>query len=441
MINHIKITNKIKPYKKKINVSSDKSISIRCILLASQAIGQSRIYNLLESDDVINTLNTIRKLGIKYKKLKNYYTINGYGIDGYETKKRISINAGNSGTLARLILGLLANSKNNVTLNGDKSLSKRDFRRIINPLREFGVVIFSKKGGLPVTISGSKFLRPINYTEELGSAQCKSSVMLAAIKTPGITKIKAKKSRDHTELLFKYLKIPMKISKGKNYDNIEITGPCNFNSFNYKVPGDISSCSFFLVLTILADKSQIEIKDININQSRTGIIKILNKMNAKIYFKNKRNYNGELIGDILVSSNRDLKGINCPKSLNSSAIDEFLIIFLVAAKSKGISIFRDLGELNKKESPRLEIALNFLQMIGVKYSRNENDIKIYGNPKLTLKGNYVMKNFMKDHRIFMMACIAALSFGGNWKIHDKDSIKTSFPDFLKKIKALGAKIN
>ena len=441
MINHIKITNKIKPYKKKINVSSDKSISIRCILLASQAIGQSRIYNLLESDDVINTLNTIRKLGIKYKKLKNYYTINGYGIDGYETKKRISINAGNSGTLARLILGLLANSKNNVTLNGDKSLSKRDFRRIINPLREFGVVIFSKKGGLPVTISGSKFLRPINYTEELGSAQCKSSVMLAAIKTPGITKIKAKKSRDHTELLFKYLKIPMKISKGKNYDNIEITGPCNFNSFNYKVPGDISSCSFFLVLTILADKSQIEIKDININQSRTGIIKILNKMNAKIYFKNKRNYNGELIGDILVSSNIDLKGINCPKSLNSSAIDEFLIIFLVAAKSKGISIFRDLGELNKKESPRLEIALNFLQMIGVKYSRNENDIKIYGNPKLTLKGNYVMKNFMKDHRIFMMACIAALSFGGNWKIHDKDSIKTSFPDFLKKIKALGAKIN
>ena len=441
MTNHIKITNKIKPYKKKINVSSDKSISIRCILLASQAIGQSRIYNLLESDDVINTLNTIRKLGIKYKKLKNYYTINGYGIDGYETKKRISINAGNSGTLARLILGLLANSKNNVTLNGDKSLSKRDFRRIINPLREFGVVIFSKKGGLPVTISGSKFLRPINYTEELGSAQCKSSVMLAAIKTPGITKIKAKKSRDHTELLFKYLKIPMKISKGKNYDNIEITGPCNFNSFNYKVPGDISSCSFFLVLTILADKSQIEIKDININQSRTGIIKILNKMNAKIYFKNKRNYNGELIGDILVSSNKDLKGINCPKSLNSSAIDEFLIIFLVAAKSKGISIFRDLGELNKKESPRLEIALNFLQMIGVKYSRNENDIKIYGNPKLTLKGNYVMKNFMKDHRIFMMACIAALSFGGNWKIHDKDSIKTSFPDFLKKIKALGAKIN
>ena len=441
MTNHIKITNRIKPFKKKINVSSDKSISIRCILLASQAIGQTKIYNLLESEDVMNTLKAIKKLGIKYKKIKNCYFINGYGVDGYKTQKKISINAGNSGTLARLILGLLVNSKNKITLYGDKSLSKRDFYRVINPLRRFGVNIFSKKNSLPVNILGSQFLRPINYYEELGSAQCKSSVMLAAIKTPGVTKIKAKKSRNHTELLFKYLKIPIKISKSKNFDYIEIKGPCNFNSFDYRVPGDISSCSFFLVLTILSNESQIKIKDININQTRTGIIKILSKMNAKIYFKNKRNYRGELIGDILVSSSRNLKGVNCPKGLNSSAIDEFLIIFLVAAKSKGISTFSDLGELNKKESPRLEIALNFLQMIGVKYSRNKNNIKIYGDPKLELTGNYVMKDFMKDHRIFMMACIAALSFGGNWKIYDKNSIKTSFPDFLKKIKELGAKLN
>ena len=164
-------------------------------------------------------------------------------------------------------------------------------------------------------------------------------------------------------------------------------------------------------------------------------------MNAKIKFKNKRNYKGELIGDIFVSSNKSLKGINCPKELNSSAIDEFLIIFLVAAKSKGVSSFSDLGELNKKESPRLEIALRLLRMMGIKYSRNRDNIKIYGNPNLQLTGNYIVKNFMKDHRIFMMACIAALSFGGNWKIYDKDSTKTSFPDFLKKIKELGAKIN
>ena len=163
-------------------------------------------------------------------------------------------------------------------------------------------------------------------------------------------------------------------------------------------------------------------------------------MNAKIYFKNKRNYNGELVADIFVTSKKKLKGINCPKNLNSSAIDEFLVIFLVAAKANGVSTFRDLGELNKKESPRLDLALKFLGMIGIKTLRNKNDVKIYGNPNLKLKGNYIVKEFMKDHRIFMMACVAALTFGGKWKIYDKNSIKTSFPEFLVKIKELGAKI-
>ncbi len=440
MRNHIEILSKIKPFKKNIVISSDKSISIRSVLLASQAIGKSRLYNLLESEDVTNTLKSISKLGIKYKKLKNCYLINGYGLNGFETEKNVTIDAGNSGTLARLILGLLVNAKKLIILKGDGSLSKRDFSRVTNPLKNFGANISSKKNSLPVKILGSEFLRPIDYIEDLGSAQCKSSVMLAAIKTPGVTKIKAKKSRNHTELLFKYLKIPMKILKTKNYDYIKIKGPCNFKGFDYIIPGDISSCSFFLVLTLLSDKSRIKIKNVNINNTRTGIIKILNKMNAKIYFKNKRNYNGELVADIFVTSKKNLKGVNCPKNLNSSAIDEFLVIFLVAAKANGVSTFRDLGELNKKESPRLDLALKFLDMIGIKTLRNKNDVKIYGNPNLKLKGNYIVKEFMKDHRIFMMACVAALTFGGKWKIYDKNSIKTSFPEFLFKIKELGAKI-
>ena len=440
MRNHIEILSKIKPFKKKIIISSDKSISIRSVLLASQAIGKSRLYNLLESEDVINTLKSISKLGIKYKKEKNCYIIHGYGLNSFEAKRNVTIDAGNSGTLARLILGLLVNVKKFIILKGDNSLSKRDFSRVTNPLKNFGAIISSKKNSLPVKILGSEFLRPIDYIEDLGSAQCKSSVMLAAIKTPGITKIKAKKSRNHTELLFKYLKIPMKILKTKNYDYIKIKGPCNFKGFDYIIPGDISSCSFFLVLTLLSDKSRIKIKNVNINNTRTGIIKILNKMNAKIYFKNKRNYNGELVADIFVTSKKKLKGINCPKNLNSSAIDEFLVIFLVAAKANGVSTFRDLGELNKKESPRLDLALKFLDMIGIKTLRNKNDVKIYGNPNLKLKGNYIVKEFMKDHRIFMMACVAALTFGGKWKIYDKNSIKTSFPEFLVKIKELGAKI-
>ena len=441
MRNHIKINNSIKPFNKQIEVSGDKSISIRCVLIASQAIGKSRIYNLLESEDVISALNSIKKLGIKYKKKNNYYEIYGYGINGYKTNKNITINAGNSGTLARLILGLLINSKKKIKIIGDKSLSKRDFSRVTEPLKLFGAKIISNKKSLPVEIVGSDFLRPIKYIEKLGSAQCKSSIMLGAIKTPGTTIIKAKKSRNHTELIYKFLRIPIKFIRKKQYDLIEVRGPSNFSGFNYIVPGDISSAAFFIVLTLLSKNSKIILRNINVNSSRIGIIKILNRMNANIKLKNKRLYNGENIGDIIVESRNNLTSINSPKNLNSSAIDEFLVIFLVAAKAKGISKFKNLSELNKKESPRLEIALNFLSQIGVKYSRKSDNIKIYGNPNLKLNGEYFIKNFRKDHRVFMMSCIAALTFGGNWKIDDKDSINTSFPIFLKLLKKLGAKIN
>ena len=205
MKNQIRIKNIITSYNKNIEVSGDKSISIRSVLLASQAIGKSKIYNLLESEDVINSLKAIKKLGVNYKKVGKYYKIFGYGINSYQTNRKLIIDAGNSGTLARLILGLLVDSKNEVKIIGDKSLSKRDFSRVTNPLRLFGANILSKQNTLPVKIIGSEFLRPVKFKENLGSAQCKSSVMLAAIKTPGVTKIIAKKSRDHTELMFKHL--------------------------------------------------------------------------------------------------------------------------------------------------------------------------------------------------------------------------------------------
>ncbi len=441
MNNYIQIRNKIRKFKKKIEISGDKSISIRCVLLASQAIGVSKIYNLLESEDVLNSLKSIKRLGINYEKFKDYYKIEGLGLAGYNTQKRIKLYAGNSGTFARLILGLLANSNNEISVVGDKSLSVRDFSRITDPLEKFGLKIKSNKSKLPVKIKGSNYLRPINYFEKLGSAQCKSAVIFAALKTPGITKIIAKKSRNHTELLLKSLRFPIKVVPKKNYDIIEVKGQHNFNGFNYRVPGDISSSSFFLVLTLLSKDSELIIKNINVNKSRIGVIKILNKMNAKILLKNKKKYKGEETSDIIVSSEKNLKGINCPKSLNSSAIDEFLIIFLAAAKAKGVSTFKNLGELNNKESPRLDIAVNFLKKIGIKVTRKKNDIKIYGNPKLELNGNYHIKNFKKDHRVFMMSCIAALSLGGKWKIYDTDSVNSSFPNFIKIIKKLGANIN
>ena len=443
MPNQIKIFNTIKPFNKTIEVTSDKSLSIRAILLASQAIGISTISNLLESEDVLNAVRSIKKLGIECKKIGNQYKILGYGLNGFDIKKRTTIDAGNSGTLARLILGLLVKSEKTVKIIGDKSLSKRDFSRVTEPLKKFGTNIKSKNNSLPVEILGTDFLRPINYFETRGSAQCKSAVMLAALNTPGTTIIKARKSRNHTELLFKYLKLPIKIKSNKDFDLIKVKGLNQFDAFDYVLPGDISSSAFFIVLTALSKNSKIKIKNINVNKSRIGIITILKKMNCKITLKNKKIYKGEETSDIVVESSENIKGFNCPTSLNSAAIDEFLVIFLIAAKAEGISSFKNLGELNKKESPRLDIAVSFLKNIGVKVERKKDDIKIFGNPKFELNKSIHIKNYLKDHRVFMMSCIAALSFIENGKviIEDKDSINTSFPSFLKILKKLGAKIN
>ena len=436
----VTIKNKLKKFKKKIYISGDKSISIRCVLLASQAIGVSKIYNLLESEDIFNTLKSVKKLGIKVKKKKNYYEISGLGLNGYKARKGLTLNAGNSGTFARLILGLLVNINEEVKLIGDKSLSNRDFSRITEPLKLFGTRATTFKNKLPVKIRGAEYLRPIDYHEKIGSAQCKSAVMLAALKTPGITKIKAKRSRNHTELLFKNLGIPIKTEIKNNYDYIEVRGLHNFKGFSYKIPGDISSCSFFLVLTILSDDSELIIRNVNINFTRNGIIKILNLMNANISISNKKKYKGELIADLKIKSRKNLKSINCPAKYNTTAIDEFLVIFLIAAKAKGTSTFKNLEELNQKESPRLDIAIKFLKKIGIKVSRNKNDIKIVGNPNLNLNGKYIIKNFRKDHRVFMMSCIAAFSFGGYWKIYNPESVNTSFPNFFKIIDQLGKKL-
>ena len=426
------IKKKIKKFDSKISVAGDKSLSIRCLLLASQAVGKSKAFNLLMSEDVIATLNSIKKLGIKVIVYKNYCEIFGNGINGFKYKKNLTINAGNSGTLGRLILGLLIKTPQKIKLIGDKSLSKRDFSRVTIPLKKFGAKFYCKtENKLPLSILGSQSIKGIKYLEDKGSAQCKSSVMFAALNSSGVTSIKAKKSRNHSELFFKYLNIPIKIKKTKKYDLIDIKKPKIIKAFNYRIPGDISSSAFFIVLTILSDDSKLLIKNVNVNPSRTGVITILKKMGAKILLKNKKNYGGEKIADILIKSTSKLKAINCPSKLNSSAIDEFLIIFLVAAKSKGISYFKDISELNQKESPRLNWGSKILNMMGVKTELTKDSIRIYGQPNLKIKKLITIKNYLKDHRVFMMSTIAALTCGGKWIIHDKDSINTSFPSFLK----------
>ena len=431
----LRINRVVKSFDKKIFVAGDKSLSIRWVLMASLSKKKSTAYNLLISEDVLSAINCIKKLGSKVKLTSKKCEIIGNGLNLNFTNNLL-IDAGNSGTLGRLILGLLINSKKKFKLVGDKSLSKRDFSRIINPLKKFGAMFESKKNRLPLKMTGLDDPKPIKYFEKKGSAQCKSAVMFAGLKAKGLTSIKAKKSRSHTEIMFKHLKIPIKIKKTKNFDYIKLKGIKKVNNLDYKIPGDISSCSFFIVLTILANKSKLLIKNININESRIGVIHILRKMGASIKIMNRKTYKGEKIGDILVKSSSNLKAINCPKHYNSSAIDEFLIIFLVAAKSNGISYFKGLSELNKKESPRLIWGSKILNYMGVKNILTKDSIKIYGNPNLFLKKNITIKNFLKDHRVFMMSVIAALTVGGNWNINDLDSINTSFPDFLKILKKI-----
>ena len=427
-------------FNKHLSIDGDKSLSIRWALLSSQSLSKSKSFNLLLSEDVLSTLKSLKKLGVKVKLSKNFCQIQGVGLNGFKYKKNLILNAGNSGTFGRLILGLLIHSKEDVKIKGDKSLSKRDFLRVTTPLTKFGAKFLTNGGRLPVIVKGTNNPKPIFYNENNGSAQCKSSVMLAAINTKGETIIKAKKSRNHSELLFKHLGLPIKIYQKKKYDIIKIKGGQKIPSLNYRIPSDISSCAFFIVLTALSKSSKLKIKNVNFNPSRTGVIDIIKKMGVRILKKNVRNYKGEKIADIIIKSSKNLRSIKCPTKFNSSAIDEFLLIFLVAAKAKGTSYFRNLSELNQKESPRLKWGSRILNKIGIKNVVTNDSIKIYGNPNLEIKQKIIIKDFLKDHRVFMTSVVAALTFGGDWRIYDKSSINTSFPSFLNKVKYLGAEI-
>ena len=216
MSNKAIIKKKISKFKKVVNVSGDKSLSIRWVLFSSLASGVSKAKNLLMSEDVLAAIEIIKKLGIKVKLRNNICEIYGKGINGYNYKKNLKLNAKNSGTLGRLILGLLINTPYPIKIVGDKSLSQRDFKRVSDPLSKFGANFkLSRKNFLPLTITGSKKLKPIDYFEKKGSAQCKSAVIFGGLRTNGTTTIKAKKSRNHTELLCKYLNLPIKLSKKK----------------------------------------------------------------------------------------------------------------------------------------------------------------------------------------------------------------------------------
>ena len=436
----ILIKKKIKNFNKSITVESDKSISHRSLLLASQCIGITSINNILESEDVINTINCLRKLGVKIIKNNKKYIIYGNGLKSFKKPKNNYLYAGNSGTLARLLFPLIGTQPDlKIKISGDKSLNKRDMSRIIKPLLKIGCNFYPKnKKTLPLTIEGTSMPLAQEHQETIGSAQVKSAILLAGLNTPGITQVQVTKtSRNHTENLLSTLKANIKIKKVKKKQIISIQGQKNLFGFNLNIPGDPSSAAPFIILTLLTSNSKLIIKNICCNPTRIGFIKILKKMKANIQIKNIKNKSGESIGDIFVKSS-NLKPINCLKELVPSAIDEFPLLFILTSVIKGISKFNGIGELRNKESDRIKNIESGLNKIGIKTKSTPDSLKIYGDPNIKIKKKLKISP-QNDHRIAMSFFCLGQLLGGNLEIDNFQTVNTSFSKFLLIMKKIGAR--
>ncbi len=438
--NSVSINDKIEKFDKNITVESDKSISHRSLLIASQCIGLSNINNVLESDDIRNTIICLKKLGVKILKKNRKYIVYGNGLGSFKKPKNNFLYAGNSGTLARMLFPLLGTQSNiKVKIAGDDSLNKRDMKRIIDPLSKIGCNFYPKnKTTLPLTIEGTSMPLAQKHFERIGSAQVKSAILLAGLNAPGITQIEVRKnSRNHTENLLKAIKADIKIKKLAKSHLISLRGQKNLFGFNLKIPGDLSSAAPFIILTLLTANSKLLIKNVNCNKTRIGFINILKKMNANIKIKNLKKKSGEFVGDIIVKSS-SLKPINCPKKLVPAAIDEFPLLFSIAAIIKGTSKFSGIRELRYKESDRIKNMEIGLNQIGIRTKSTKDSLKIFGNPKIQIRNT--LKIFSKkDHRIAMAFFCLGQLLDGKILIYDFETLNTSFPKFLITMKKIGAK--
>jgi len=436
------IKNKIKKFNKVVKIPGDKSCSLRSMLLASQCIGISKIKNLLESEDVLTGINTLKNaLGVKILKKKNIYYVFGNGLNSFKVKnKTTKIYGGNSATFLRLLSGLLVVYPKRFYLYGDQSMNKRDFLRVTEPLKKVGATFYPKnKKTLPLIIEGTSMPLAQKHTEYKGSAQVKGMLCLSALSTPGITNIEEKKiSRNHTELFLKKIKADIKIKKLKKGNLISIKGQKNLYSFNYNVSSDPSSAAFLIALALLTPKSKLVINNVLCNDTRIFFIKILKKANANIKINNLRKVSGELVGNITVSGSK-LRPIKISKNVGKF-IDELPILFVIAALTKGISRFGNVGDLKNKESNRLLESKKILDQVGIKCKITNNKMTIYGKNKLEKQKKLILIKTKGDHRICMSGTILSLVTGIKTKINNFETVDTSFPGFISLIKQLGGKI-
>ena len=436
----VEIKNKIIPFQKTIKIDSDKSISIRSFLLGSICQNLSFANNVLESEDVKSTISVCRKLGVKIVRTKPMsYKIYGKGIGSLVAKKNLKLNFGNSGTLARLLIGILSTTPDiAVKIKGDHSLNKRSMKKLIDLMKQFGASFFPRnKYNFPLKLVSSQMPIGIKYNAGV-SAQLKSSVILAGLNSYGLTQIiEQVRSRDHTEnLLIKNKKVIRIHYKEKKI--IKLIGKKKLEPLNINVPGDPSSAAFFTALTLLNHNSSLKIKNVGLNPTRIGFYNILKKQAAKIKFSNLVRENNEIRGDIFVKSCK-IKPLKASKEYYVNSTDEYPILFIIAGLTRGISIFSGIKDLANKESNRITEMQKILKQVGIKSIASKDKIKIYGKGIIEARDKSILVQNLGDHRICMSAFILALLTGAKTKIKNFETVFTSSPSFLKTMKSLGAK--
>ncbi len=434
------INSKISSFKKNIKVDPDKSLSIRSFLIGALCQNLSIANNVLESDDVFSTIECLKKLGVKIKKIRpKKYIINGKGLGSLHLKKNGKLNFGNSGTLARLLIGILSTTPGiQANLKGDHSLNRRSMKSIIKLMNKFGASFVPKKKiNFPLKLISSEMPIGVNYKAGV-SAQLKSAVMLAGLNSYGNTTItETQRSRNHTENLLLDNKHIIKI-KGNKKRIIKIFGKKYLKPINTKIPNDPSSAAFFSALTLLNKNSSLTIKNVGLNPTRTGFYQLLKKQGAKIKFKNIKKYNNEFSGDIVVKSCK-LKPIQATKFYYTNMTDEYPILFVMAALIKGISTFKGIKDLTNKESNRIEEMQKILNQINIKSKYINGELKIFGQGMINAQNKIIKIPNRGDHRICMSGKVLALLTGAKTTINNFETVFTSSPSFLKIMRSLGAK--
>ena len=409
-----------------IKVPGDKSISHRSLILSSIAEGESKIEGLLEAEDCLSTMGIMRDLGIEItKEDKGKYTVQGKGLTGLKEADDV-LDCGNSGTSMRLLAGLLASQDFYSVLTGDHSLRKRPMQRIIGPLSKMGARIWSRQDGLaPLSIKGQK-LESMEYRLPVASAQLKSSILLASLKTEAETVIiEPAVSRDHTERMLQNAGIDLEIKEDRII--LKKAAARKLKPFQINVPGDISSAAFFIAAGLLAQQGELLIKNVGINQTRSGFLEIVKAMEGKIELLNQKNQGGEPTADILVKPS-NLKGTEVSGDVIPRLIDEIPIISVMAVFAEGKTVIKDAEELRVKETDRIKAVVTEFERLGIEIIENEDGMEISGPQKV--KGGIEVESY-HDHRIAMSLSVLALNSEKGITINGSEIISTSFPNFKK----------